>query len=127
MPTSIASSAVNRKGTDSHSLCALYRSGTRPIAAARSEAGGRLLFRFGQRQGEGCITHEPYDPRDIVDANVGMGPLKLQPRLRCLKKPPRFGIAHDPLTPLLLPSRTGTYFAPEIDKCRAPDKSNGWH
>ena len=56
-----------------------------------------------------------------------MCPLKLQSRLRSLEKPPRFGIAHDPLTSLLLPSRTGTYFAPEIDKCRAPDKSNGWH
>jgi hypothetical protein len=58
---------------------------------------------------------------------VGMCPLKLQSRLRSLEKPPRFGIAHDPLTSLLLPSRTGTYFAPEIDKCRAPGKSNGWH
>jgi hypothetical protein len=93
----------------------------------QGEGGGRVLFRFGHRQGEWCITYEADDPSDIVDPNVGMCPLKLQSRLRSLEKPPRFGIAHDPLTSLLLPSRTGTYFAPEIDKCRAPDKSNGWH
>ena len=85
------------------------------------------LRRFGHRQGEWCITYEADDPSDIVDPNVGMCPLKLQPRLRSLEKLPRFGIAHDPLASLLLPSRTGTYFAPEIDKCRAPDKSDGWH
>ena len=93
----------------------------------QGEGGGRVLFRLGHRQGEWCITYKADDPSDIVDPNVGMCPLKLQSRLRSLEKPPRFGIAHDPLTSLLLPSRTGTYFAPEIDRCRAPDKSNGWH
>jgi hypothetical protein len=98
-----------------------------PRPNLRDHIKGHLLFLFGHREGKWCITHKANDPSDIVDPNVGMCPLKLQPRLRCLEKPPCFGIAHEPLTPLLLPSRTGTYFAPEIDKCRAPDKSNGWH
>ena len=134
MPPSIASAAVGSRSRwfptrgliTSHPFGALCRTGDLTIATTAGGR-GRVLSRFGHRQGEWCITYKADDPSDIVDPNVGMCPLKLQSRLRSLEKPPRFGIAHDPLTSLLLPSRTGTYFAPEIDKCRAPDKSNGWH
>ena len=61
-----------------------------------------------------------------VDPNFGMRPLKLQSGLRSSEKPLRFGIAHDPLAPLLLPSRTGTYFAPKIDQYRVPDEFEEW-
>src|SRR3984957_2523471 len=135
MPTSIASAAVGsrsnvvsgpRTNCFASARCAVPDGGPDRLRL-QGEGGNRVLFRLGHRQGEWCITYKADDPSDIVDPNVGMCPLKLQSRLRSLEKPPRFGIAHDPLTSLLLPSRTGTYFAPEIDKCRAPDKPNGWH
>ena len=71
----------------------------------------------------------PFTVRDCCLITDGGGAIVMMSAddARSLGKPPRLGIAHEPLTPLLLPSRTGTYFAPEIDKCRAPDKSNGWH
>jgi hypothetical protein len=135
MPTSIASAAVgSRSNVVSGPSTNCFASARRAVPNGgadrlwlQREGGGRVLCRFGRRQGEWCITYEADDPSNIVDLNVGMCPPKLQPRLRSLEKPPRFGIAHDPLTPLLLPARTGTYFTPEIDKCGAPDKSNGWH
>jgi hypothetical protein len=97
------------------------------MRSSSKDSGGRRLFKFGYGEGERCVTHKPNDPRDIVDPNSGLRLLKRQSGLRSSEKTLCFGIAHEPMVALLLPSCTGTYLAPKIEKYRVPDESNRWH
>ena len=55
-------------------------------------------------------------PGDVIDAKLGPRPLEVQPRLRGTNEPLSLSITHHPATPLLLPTRTGTYLAAQIYK-----------
>ena len=95
---------------------------------SRSKDSGRAAsMQVWLRGGERCVTHKPNNPCDIVNPDSGLRLLKRQSGLRSPEKTLCFGIAHEPMVALLLPSCTGAYLAPKIDEYRVPDEFNRWH
>ena len=79
------------------------------------------------RQRIWCAADESEYPGDVVDTNLSLRPLKVQPRLRGTNEPLGLSITHHPATPLPLPTRTRAYLAAKVHEQRVPGKSNGRH
>jgi len=97
-----------------------------PLLKRRSQTGVLVLLGCG-RQRIRCASGESDYPGDVIDAKLGPRSLEVQPRLRGTHEPLGLSITHHPTTPLLLPTRTGTYLTAQIYKQRVPGKPNGGH
>ena len=74
-----------------------------------------------------CSTHKSENPADVVDSNLSLRPLEVQPSLGGTNECLSFDVTHEPVPPLPMPTRSGTYLAPETNEHRVPGESNGWH
>ena len=85
------------------------------------------LFVYYVPQRIWCSTHKSENPADVVDLNLSLRPLEVQPSLGGANKCLSFGVTHEPVPPLPMPTRSGTYLTPETNEHRVPGKSNSWH
>src|ERR1700730_10376831 len=90
-------------------------------------ASALALFVYYVPQRIWCSTHKSENPADVVDANLSLRPLEVQASLGGTNECLSFDVTHEPVPPLPMPTRSGTYLAPEIDEHRVPGESNGWH
>src|SRR5580704_10667315 len=97
-----------------------------PLLERCSQIGVLALLGCG-RQTIWCAADESEYPGGVVDANLSLRPLKVQPRLRGTNEPLGLSITHHPATPLPLPTRTGAYLAAQVHEQRVPGKSNSRH
>ena len=54
-------------------------------------------------------------------------PLEVQPSLRGANECLSLSVTHEPVPPLPMPTRSGTYLTPETHQYRVPGELNGWH
>ena len=100
--------------------------GEPPLRVRCNQSGGLALLGCGHQRIR-CASGEAEYPGDVVDAKPSLRPLKVQPRLCGTNEPLGFAIIHDPATPLLLPTRAGTYLTAQVYEQRVPGKSNRGH
>ena len=91
------------------------------------QAGALVLFGYCVPQRIWCSTHKSENPADVIDSNLSLRPLEVQPSLRGANECLSFSVTHEPVPPLPMPTRSGTYLTPETNEHRVPGESNSWH
>ena len=91
------------------------------------QASALALFGYCVPQRIWCATHKSENPGDVVNSNLNLRPLEVQPSLGGTNECLSFSVTHEPVPPLPMPTCSWTYLTPETNENRVPGESNGWH
>ena len=112
--------------TPSVAIHGFFHPGSPTCLSCATQAGALTLIGYRVPQRIWCSTHKSENPADVIDPNLSLRPLEVQPSLRGANECLSFSITHDPVPPLPMPTRPGTYLTPEINEDRVPGETNGW-
>ena len=73
-----------------------------------------------------CSAHKSENPGDVIDAKSEPATSGSRPSLRGANKCLSFSVAHEPVPPAVVPTRSGTYLAPEINEAFSGSKRTEW-
>ena len=91
------------------------------------QAGALALFGYCVHQRIWCSMHKSENPADVINSNLSLRPLEVQPSLGGTNECLSLCVTHEPVSPLPMPTRSGTYLTPQTNEHRVPGESNGWH
>ena len=80
------------------------------------QAGALALIGFCGPQRIWCSTHKSENPGDLIDSYLSLRPLEVQPSLGGTNKCLSFDVTHEPVPPLPMPTRSGTYLTPDANE-----------